>query len=98
MVRDPSRPHRGRRQAPDCSALGSYRHHSVALVWLFDPFAAGYAHRVDHGLAGLARVDDVVDHGVAGGDVGVDLLADRVPVSYTHLRAHETDSYLVCRL
>ena len=22
----------------------------------------------------------------------------RVPVSYTHLRAHETDSYLVCRL
>ena len=21
-----------------------------------------------------------------------------VPVSYTHLRAHETDSYLVCRL
>src|SRR5665647_3700429 len=24
--------------------------------------------------------------------------ADRLPVSYTHLRAHETDSYLVCRL
>src|SRR5680860_1645677 len=23
---------------------------------------------------------------------------NRVPVSYTHLRAHETDSYLVCRL
>src|SRR5665647_942932 len=23
---------------------------------------------------------------------------DAVPVSYTHLRAHETDSYLVCRL
>src|SRR5680860_1753971 len=22
----------------------------------------------------------------------------RLPVSYTHLRAHETDSYLVCRL
>ena len=22
----------------------------------------------------------------------------RTPVSYTHLRAHETDSYLVCRL
>src|SRR5664279_286139 len=22
----------------------------------------------------------------------------RIPVSYTHLRAHETDSYLVCRL
>src|SRR5680860_1804198 len=24
--------------------------------------------------------------------------ANIVPVSYTHLRAHETDSYLVCRL
>ena len=24
--------------------------------------------------------------------------AAQVPVSYTHLRAHETDSYLVCRL
>src|SRR5665647_2405386 len=23
---------------------------------------------------------------------------DFIPVSYTHLRAHETDSYLVCRL
>src|SRR5665647_1078490 len=23
---------------------------------------------------------------------------ERIPVSYTHLRAHETDSYLVCRL
>ena len=29
--------------------------------------------------------------GVTGGDKGL-------PVSYTHLRAHETDSYLVCRL
>ena len=24
--------------------------------------------------------------------------AAHMPVSYTHLRAHETDSYLVCRL
>ena len=27
-----------------------------------------------------------------------DHLIVAVPVSYTHLRAHETDSYLVCRL
>src|SRR5665647_3677517 len=26
------------------------------------------------------------------------LIPTYVPVSYTHLRAHETDSYLVCRL
>src|SRR5664279_6437131 len=31
--------------------------------------------------------------GLLGGTVGA-----IVPVSYTHLRAHETDSYLVCRL
>ena len=26
------------------------------------------------------------------------LAGEEKPVSYTHLRAHETDSYLVCRL
>ena len=26
------------------------------------------------------------------------VLLKKTPVSYTHLRAHETDSYLVCRL
>src|SRR5665647_2721770 len=25
-------------------------------------------------------------------------IPEKTPVSYTHLRAHETDSYLVCRL
>src|SRR5665647_460903 len=35
------------------------------------------------------------------GELGKKLLFDTnlsTPVSYTHLRAHETDSYLVCRL
>ena len=32
-----------------------------------------------------------------GGTPLVEYTRDR-PVSYTHLRAHETDSYLVCRL
>ena len=44
--------------------------------------------------------------GVAGGRGGVELVAGRVgavvvatvPVSYTHLRAHETVLDLVCRL
>ena len=27
-----------------------------------------------------------------------DAWGKHLPVSYTHLRAHETDSYLVCRL
>ena len=29
---------------------------------------------------------------------GMACVCGAVPVSYTHLRAHETDSYLVCRL
>src|SRR5665647_3755937 len=31
-------------------------------------------------------------------DEPVSALDVSIPVSYTHLRAHETDSYLVCRL
>src|SRR5665647_2457153 len=42
---------------------------------------AGQAEELDQSLAGRR-------HGVPG--------SHRVPVSYTHLRAHETDSYLVC--
>src|SRR5665647_2724133 len=30
--------------------------------------------------------------------IAMELLKGKDPVSYTHLRAHETDSYLVCRL
>ena len=33
-----------------------------------------------------------------GGSLYQDLSQTSSPVSYTHLRAHETDSYLVCRL
>src|SRR5665647_1714885 len=46
---------------------------------------------------------DLVDQEAVGFAAQVDAhrhrrLAVVVPVSYTHLRAHETDSYLVCRL
>src|SRR5665647_3826961 len=50
------------------------------------------------------EVADVEQVGLAAPDElthGVDALALEAvvgPVSYTHLRAHETDSYLVCRL
>src|SRR5680860_878496 len=41
------------------------------------------------------RIDDVaIAATTQAGDQGLTL----GPVSYTHLRAHETDSYLVCRL
>src|SRR5680860_571039 len=60
--------------------------------------------------AGLERVLDLLydagrlDEEVLGLLVADDLVASLLivhglhPVSYTHLRAHETDSYLVCRL
>ena len=39
------------------------------------------------------RVAEILD------TMGVDIIEAGFPtVSYTHLRAHETDSYLVCRL
>src|SRR5664279_1500180 len=43
-----------------------------------------------HEVVGLARSD--------ASAAAVKALGAKVPVSYTHLRAHETDSYLVCRL
>src|SRR5680860_1719217 len=36
-----------------------------------------------------------VEHALPG---EIDAVIEAEPVSYTHLRAHETDSYLVCRL
>src|SRR5665647_3487168 len=35
---------------------------------------------------------------VQHGDYRINIIDTPGPVSYTHLRAHETDSYLVCRL
>ena len=40
----------------------------------------------------------VVDEKDAAGEVAAVVTAAVEAVSYTHLRAHETDSYLVCRL
>src|SRR5665647_1758041 len=37
-----------------------------------------------------------IDNDIAYTDMALGV--DTAPVSYTHLRAHETDSYLVCRL
>src|SRR5664279_5694009 len=49
-------------------------------------------------LVGDHRIgSDVGDQ--IGGEIDIgDLARTQDPVSYTHLRAHETDSYLVCRL
>src|SRR5680860_1768283 len=58
-----------------------------------DRFGAGQS------PAGAGEVHPVFDEVPAGAfdDAGGDRPA-LGPVSYTHLRAHETDSYLVCRL
>src|SRR5680860_1845180 len=54
-------------------------------------FYAQTAGRLVHEVYGLVGEEAVAY--VAVGEHG-----RRHPVSYTHLRAHETDSYLVCRL
>ena len=56
----------------------SYRHHPVAFRRASRRACLRPSAGLDDRRPGLARVDDVVDHRVAGGDVGVDLLADRV--------------------
>src|SRR5680860_1819152 len=70
------------------------RGHDV-VAWDLSDHARRRAH--DQGLRAPATVEDLVEAlrppraiflYVPHGD----------PVSYTHLRAHETDSYLVCRL
>ena len=49
--------------------------------------------------AGRHGFPDSCGIGVSAGYGIVDCIADSAAaVSYTHLRAHETDSYLVCRL
>src|SRR5664279_6012588 len=50
----------------------------------------GIEHEVECGGVGLGRAAPVADR--------TRVERHQVPVSYTHLRAHETDSYLVCRL
>src|SRR5680860_1601522 len=59
---------------------------------------------IEVGAVGGALDLDLAVRGLGGGEIVAVAVAGRaddvvaVPVSYTHLRAHETDSYLVCRL
>src|SRR3954454_5875634 len=60
------------------NTAASYGHHPVAFLRLLDVLVPRHLQRFRNGRPSLAGVDDVVDHGVAGGYVGVDLGADRV--------------------
>src|SRR5680860_1379731 len=57
-------------------------------------------HRIYHSVELTMVIFVAALVGLVVGEPLVDrvLLIVLVPVSYTHLRAHETDSYLVCRL
>src|SRR2546426_11038036 len=57
-------------------APASHRHDAVLAPWAVDPFGAGHLERSDQRRSGGARIDDVVDEGGAGGDVGADELAE----------------------
>src|SRR5680860_1185131 len=62
----------------------AYGHHEVCEA----------PQRVDSGV----RHGAVAHHAVDAHVQAHRTLLEQAPVSYTHLRAHETDSYLVCRL
>src|SRR5680860_1845910 len=56
--------------------------------------------QIDRALDGL-DTNDLAALQAAGASIRAAILVGTLPpppVSYTHLRAHETDSYLVCRL
>src|SRR5680860_1751247 len=53
----------------------------------------GKAGELVHGIPVFNTVKEIVRE-----QGEIDFSVVFVPVSYTHLRAHETDSYLVCRL
>src|SRR5665647_1734863 len=61
--------------------------------------------RHDRGTRFVVRQDQFAEAGTRTRAEQADVVGDleqagrhRIAVSYTHLRAHETDSYLVCRL
>src|SRR5680860_1691281 len=68
-------------------------------IHIDDEFAkqVGLPRNILHGLYGMAQVARA-NVGAAGGDPRALKRLTVQSVSYTHLRAHETDSYLVCRL
>src|SRR5680860_1751813 len=63
-------------------------------------FGLGHLHPTQHQTAALAEAVRVVPDARARAHPPVlpEGVIGSSPVSYTHLRAHETDSYLVCRL
>src|SRR3954452_6787829 len=54
------------------TARGSYGHHPVLLPRALHPLVGRHPQAADDHRTGLARIDDVVDQVVVGGDVGVD--------------------------
>ena len=57
-----------------------------------------YKRQVVRAATGAGRRNGVARRALPGVDVGVAAARDVAPVSYTHLRAHETVLDLVCRL
>src|SRR5665647_3850050 len=82
--------HVGRGEAAPNRRYGESREEGMAVLADLAPDIAD--------LEGPAGVEALCD--VLAGEAGAALRPARRagPVSYTHLRAHETDSYLVCRL
>src|SRR5664279_1284344 len=73
--------------------VGGAEANTAPLLTLDEGLRAGAVVVAEAGsLQGLVRPGTQYQRNV-GGEVN-----RLVPVSYTHLRAHETDSYLVCRL
>src|SRR5680860_1115929 len=89
--RYPALPWRLLRQRLECVRGGKSRLASLLELW--ETYPRRSVRLLSTPGKGNAMNFELGDHCLL-----VDLKGRRYPVSYTHLRAHETDSYLVCRL
>src|SRR5680860_1303247 len=72
--------------------------HDLAWLDCKFKFVVGRPQSRLDGLRRIAAGEDKAEIFVAFGHRDQDFAQGNAAVSYTHLRAHETDSYLVCRL
>ena len=79
---------------------GDYVEDAAPMYYLYELVMDG---RSQTGIVACASIEDyesgvIMKHENTREDKEIDRITHVDTVSYTHLRAHETDSYLVCRL
>ena len=70
----------------------------ISIPFYFSNYNLTFIDSYFESISGFTSTGFTIFDNVKHIDQGLILWRSSSPVSYTHLRAHETDSYLVCRL